>query len=291
MLIDAHTHIFPPEALAERERLTGEEPVFAELYGDPRAKLATAPELLAAVERNGFAHAIALGFAWASPERCSQHNDALLAAAAQSGGRIVPFCTAPLTAPPAEMVRELERCAAGGARGVGELRPGSLGVELEGKVGDALAEAAAALGLVLLFHASEPVGHRYPGKAGGELGMLYRFIAAHPEVRVVLAHWGGGLPFYTLMPEVRAALGNVWFDTAATTLLYAPEVYRVVIGLVGAERLLFGSDFPLLGPLRQLRALRAAPLDTEEQALITGRNAARLLGLAPEELSGCRAHV
>ena len=37
---------------------------------------------------------------------------------------------------------------------------------------------------------------------------------------IIAAHWGGGLPFYALMPEVRDALQNVWFDTAAGHLLY-----------------------------------------------------------------------
>jgi predicted TIM-barrel fold metal-dependent hydrolase len=279
MLIDAHTHIFPAAFLQQREELTREEPVFAALYADPAAKLATPPELLAAVQRNAMDAAVALGISWRSMQRCRAHNDAMLAAAAESAGRIIPFCTVAPAAPPAEVRRELERCARAGARGVGELRLGVHG-GLDGAAGETLAGCAEDLGLTLLFHASEPVGHRYPGKEGGELGVLWRFIAAHPRVRVVLAHWGGGLPFYALMPEVRAALANVWFDTAATTLLYAAAIYRTVIDLVGAERILFGSDFPLLGPRRQLRALADAPITDRERALIAGGNAARLLGLA-----------
>jgi len=280
VLVDAHTHIFPTEVIAEREALAKRDKTFGELYGDPAAKLARADELMAAIERNGFDHAIALGFAWSDPDLCRRHNDALLAAAAESRGRIVPFCTVDLAGPGNVLRTEIARCAAAGARGLGELRPGSQGADLDGHAGELLAACAAEFDLVLLFHASEPVGHSYPGKSGGELAMLARFVQRHPEVRVIFAHWGGGLPFYALMPEVRAALTNVWFDTAATTLLYEPAVYRQVADLVGAERVLFGSDFPLLGPRRQLRALAAAPLDETERALIAGRNAAALLGFA-----------
>ncbi len=81
------------------------------------------------------------------------------------------------------------------------------------------------------------------------------------------------------MPEVRKALSNTWFDTAATSLLYEQSVYRRVIDLVGAGRILFGSDFPLLGPRRQMRAMMAAPLSELEQAQILGDNAAALFGL------------
>lgn len=283
ILIDAHTHIFPRDALARRESLCARDATFAELYADPAAKLATADELLAAVARNGFAHAVALGFAWTDPALCRWHNDTLLAAAAESDGRILPFCTINPAAEPGEVRREVARCAAAGARGIGELRPASLGADLAGAAGDLLAACAEEHGLALLFHASEPVGHAYPGKCGGELGSLYRFIAAHPRVRVILAHWGGGLPFYALMPEVRAALANTWFDTAATSLLYDPAIYRHAIDLVSAERILFGSDFPLLGPRRQLRILEAAPVTVAERALIAGENAVRALGLVATE--------
>jgi predicted TIM-barrel fold metal-dependent hydrolase len=279
VLVDAHTHIFPRDVIDRRADLCAHDPTFRDLYADPAAKLATAGELAAAVERNSVDHAVALGFAWADPELCRWHNATLLAAAAESDGRILPFCTVSLAAGPAEILREAARCAAAGARGLGELRPTSPGADLDGAAGAALARAAAENDLVLLFHASEPVGHAYAGKGGGDLGSLYRFVAAHPDVRVILAHWGGGLPFYALMPEVRAALANTWFDSAATTLLYEPAVYRQVIDLVGVERILFGSDFPLLGPRRQLRATEAAVPDAEERRLILGANAARLLRL------------
>jgi predicted TIM-barrel fold metal-dependent hydrolase len=281
VLVDAHTHIFPHEILQRREALCERERTFAELYGDPKAKVAVADELVAALDRNGTDYAVALGFAWQDADLCRWHNDAILAAARASGGRFVPFCTLNPALPLRDVFKEAERCAAAGARGVGELRPASLGLDLDGAAGETLARCARELDLVLLFHASEPVGHLYPGKQGGELGALYRFIAAHPDVRVVAAHWGGGLPFYALMPEVRAALANTCFDTAATTLLYDQGVYRRVIDLVGVERILWGSDFPLLGPLRQRRATLAAPLAAREQELILGENAATLLRLPP----------
>ncbi|MHB8573816.1 MAG: amidohydrolase family protein [Dehalococcoidia bacterium] len=276
MLIDAHTHIFPPDCAERREELCRRDATFRELYGDPNAKLATAPELSAALERNGTNFAVALGFAWREHELCCWHNDALLAAA-KTDPRIIPFVTINPAADEPLVRGELTRCADAGARGIGELRPDSTGYDLDGKGGEVLARCAAELDLILLFHASEPAGHLYPGKGGGEIGALYRFVATHPEPRVILAHWGGGLPFYALMPEVRRALVNTWFDTAATTLLYEPSIYRRAIDLVGVERILFGSDFPLLGPRRQMRAVEAAPLDAVERARILGENAGTLL--------------
>ena len=112
--------------------------------------------------------------------------------------------------------------------------------------------------LILLTHASEPVGHIYPGKGSVTPDMLYPFITNFPDLPVVCAHWGGGLPFYALMPEVKEALKNVYFDTAASPFLYRPGIYSQVSQLVGAERILFGTDYPLLPPGRLLREIDSA---------------------------------
>lgn len=276
MIVDFHTHIFPPEVAVDRERVIEDDPTFAELYANPRAQLVTAEQLLASMDRAGIDAAVTLGFAWRDAERCRRHNDYLLEAGRRSGGRIIPFCTLPLDQPDA-MEEEAHRCLEAGARGFGELRPDNLGVDLGGETGRRLGELAAASGAVLLFHASEPVGHRYAGKSGLALGALYDFIVTHPDVRIVAAHWGGGLPFYALMPEVKQALANVSFDTAATSLLYSPQIYHEAVRFIGIERILFGSDFPLLGQKRSRERIEASGLSSSEVAAMLGGNAARLL--------------
>ena len=96
---------------------------------------------------------------------------------------------------------------------------------------------------------------------------------------IVCAHWGGGLPFYALMPEVKRAMKNVFFDTAASPLLYSPEVYNQVIQMVSAEKILFGSDYPLLTQARLLQDIDSANLSGEAKNLILSDNARRLLGV------------
>jgi predicted TIM-barrel fold metal-dependent hydrolase len=99
---------------------------------------------------------------------------------------------------------------------------------------------------------------------------------------VVLAHWGGGLPFYELMPEVAAATARVVYDTAASTYLYRPAVFRAVLDVVGPERVLWGSDHPVLSLGRFLRRTRKlAGLLPEEEGPVLGGNARRVYGLRP----------
>lgn len=278
VIVDTHTHIFPPEVRDQRDEYLARDDGFRELYASPKAQIATADELLASMDAAGVDRSVACGFAWRDAELCRQHSDYLLEAAQRSGGRIIPFCT---VLPSDKGARdELKRCAVAGARGVGELRPAQQGYRLaDSDEAELLSWAAEAYDLTLLFHASEPVGHRYPGKAGLPVDELYAFISDFPTARVIAAHWGGGLPFYALMPEVRDALAEVFFDTAASSFLYRPEVYARAVELVGADRILFGSDFPLVSQERALRELRDAPIDDAARALIEGENARRLFGL------------
>lgn len=280
VIIDFHTHIFPPGVGENREEYLGRDPTFAEMYASPRAKVAAAEDLLRSAEEAGVDVSVALGFAWRDHDDCVRHNDYLLEAAGKSGGRIVPFCTVnPLAGEAAE--REVERCAAAGARGLGELRPDSQGWPLDGPAADVLLKLASRRRLVLLFHVTEPVGHEYPGKRGLGLDSFYRYLGRGSGVPVVGAHLAGGLPLYAAMPAVRRALPGLYADTAALRYLYEPSVLADVVsasGGLGGERLLFGSDFPLVGQAAALAEVRGSGLGEAALRGILGENARRLLG-------------
>jgi len=282
MVVDFHTHIFPPQVRERREDYLRRDSAFAQMYAHPKAQIATAEELLASMEEAEVDTSVVLGFAWWEQELCREHNEYLLETAARSGGRLIPFCVIQPRAGD-DALAEIERCVRGGARGLGELRPESQGYSLDEGAGNILAGAALRHDLVLLFHVSEPVGHAYPGKSGLGLDAFYRFVSCHQGLTAVGAHWAGGLPFYALMPEVREALANVYADTAATPFLYGTEIYRRVAELVGAEHILFGSDYPLISQRRQRQAIEDGLRDDENgKRLVLGENACRLLRLDHE---------
>ncbi len=176
--------------------------------------------------------------------------------------------------------KEVDRCAREGLSGIGELHPDTQGYDLgDLHVMSPLMEAVQDRGMLVTTHSSEPVGHTYQGKGEVRSVVLWRFIGNFPDATIILAHWGGGLPFYALMPEVARALENVYFDSAASPFLYSPQVFSTVASLVGAERILLGSDYGLLRPRRLIRQARESGLSAEDIAAILGGNAARLLSL------------
>ncbi|MFC1939854.1 amidohydrolase family protein [Chloroflexota bacterium] len=279
MIIDFHTHIVPPGIKKNQSKYIGSDPCFAILYSSSNSKLATADELIDSMDKEGIDISIALNLGWTKHELCVETNDYILESIARYPERLIGFCTVQPGALDAA-VDEIERCAKGGARGIGEMRPDSrlLNTGDEG-VMRPLIEAITKHNLVLLTHASEPVGHEYPGKGDITPEVLYPFITRFPDLTLVCAHWGGGLPFYALMPEVKRAMSNVFFDTAASPFLYNPQIYNQVSQLVGADKILFGSDYPLLAPGRLLKEIESLGLPEETKNLILSGNARRLLGI------------
>jgi len=279
VIIDFHTHVFPPDIKKNRNKYIERDPCLAILYSDPKAKMATAEELIAAMDKDGVDISVILNIGWTTHELCLETNDYIIDAVSRYPQRLVGFCAVQPNSSKAA-VAEIERCARAGIKGVGEMRPDvqlfDLGDEM---VMAPLAEVLKEHRLALLLHSSEPIGHNYPGKGLVFPDILYPFITSFPDLTIVCAHWGGGLPFYALMPEVKKAMSNVYFDSAASPFLYTPQVYRQVIQLVGADKVLFGSDYPLLAPSRLLKEIEGLDLAEEDKNLLLAGNALRLLGI------------
>ncbi len=279
MIIDFHTHVLPPQIKADRRRGVEKDPAFAAIYSGDKVKIATADDLLEDMDRDGVDISLIVNYSWTTHELCVETNDYILESVARYPGRLYGFC-AVSSCLDDNSLREIERCAAAGARGIGELRPDMPSFGFNGP--DSIKLLAGLLQeheLMVLTHASEPVGHQYPGKGKATPDVLCRFIESLGDLAVICGHWGGGLPFYTLMPEVRQALENVYYDTAVSPFLYRPEIYHLVTELVGADRILFGSDYPVVSAGRIIREIDTSGLTEEDRTVILSGNACRLLGI------------
>ncbi|MFP3868679.1 MAG: amidohydrolase family protein [Desulfobacteraceae bacterium] len=279
MIFDVHTHIFPDPVIRHREDFFADEPAFRWLYESPRSRLISAAELVAAMAEEGVERSVCFGFPWRQERLWRLQNDTVLEAMHRYPQQLIGFCCVnPLES---GAPREVERCLAAGCRGVGELAfyieaPGSEIVSALAPIAD----LCQGYQVPLMLHTNEPIGHPYPGKSPIGLEEIYRVVLAFPDLNLILAHWGGGLLFFALLKkEVPEALKNVYFDTAASPYLYRPPIYRLAAEIVGPEKILFGSDYPLLPPSRYLAEMQEAGVTAEMQKMITRQNMARLLRL------------
>ncbi len=277
MIVDSCTHILPESFPARRETLSRYDTTFRSLFVDPKAKFSTVEGLIQSMDSAGVDVSVCAGFGWTDPEIATESNNYNISATQQYPDRLVAFCSVnPLWGEAA--VQEVERCHEAGALGIGELHPNTQGI-LDADLA-ALApvfDKAKELEMPIMLHASEPVGHGYPGKGTVTPDLLMALVNAFPNNKLIFSHFGGGLPFYGLMNEVNAALKNVYFDSAAFPFLYRPEVFEVSARAVGAEKILFASDYPLVSQKRALNEFREAKLRDGDTNIIQGVNAAALL--------------
>lgn len=282
--IDAHVHLFPPDFITRRAELLGADPWFGEAYASPKAKMATAEELIASMDAAGVARSIAVCWPWRDPELCRIHNDYLADCARRFPDRIAWM--AGVVPQHATAVPEVRRAVSMGCCAIGELNADGQGFDWAhpNLLRNFLAHCTE-IGLPVMIHTSDPVGHSYPGKGTATPERLLTTIAAWPDLRLICAHLGGGLPYYELNKQVRAQCANVAYDSAASTYLYDFAVFPALERIVGPEKLIFASDWPVLGQSRYLSRVRAAGLPDDQLRALLHDNAARIYGLTTESAS------
>ena len=277
MIIDSHCHILPPHFRERHRELAARDATYAALFPDERGRGADVDTLLRDMDSAGIDHAVVMGFGWTNQAIATQANDYLAGASKAHPDRISAFASVNPAWGDAAVV-EARRCLDAGAVGIGELHADTQGFDIgDVNVMEPVMTLLRDAGRLLTVHASEPVGHLYPGKGRTTPDKLMRLATNFPENRILLAHLGGGLPFYEAMPEVAEALANVWYDTAALPYLYRPSAVAAVASLAGANSILFGTDYPLLSHRRVLDYIRAAGLEPAETGSILGGNAAALI--------------
>jgi len=278
LIIDFHTHITAPEIIERRDEYLVRDAWFRDLYANPKARLSSAEDLIAAMDRDSVDQAVVFGFGWQDMDLCRRDNDYVIEAVAQYPDRLIGFAIVnPRSG--VEAVREIERCVAAGLCGVGELMPDGQGYHLDDQqIMAPIVEVAMEHDLVVLTHCSEPVGHLYPGKGTVTPDEVIRFARLFPDVTLVCAHWGGGTIFYELMPEVARVMRNVYYDTAASIYLYDDDIFSLAARWAPGK-VLFATDFPLIPPGRLVKRLRDARMPTATCRRMLGGNAWRVLKL------------
>jgi uncharacterized protein len=272
MIIDVHTHIFPAIFRDKRDAFFDNEPAFEMLYSKKASKMEGAHKLIQDMDADNVDAAVVFGFPWKNPDNFRRHNDYIIESVSTFPDRFIGLsCFDPLSHYGA---KEAERCFKLGLKGVGELAvyDSPLTDDTISRLADVMA-VCRIHDAPLLMHVNEPVGHQYPGKQEIALKQIENLIKRYPDNKIILAHLGGGIFFYALLKkEMRELFKNVWFDTAASPFLYDPAIYKTAGAIIGYEKILFGSDYPLIKPDRYFREMDAAGIEPEEMAKIKGDN-------------------
>ena len=270
---DRHAHVHDPEVIRSRDQFADSDAWFAVQNPPGTRRLSSPRRLLRAMEVAGVSRADALSFGWRDHAQCVARNDAVIemrrALAAADSSRLRWF-GAVNPAAGRLAAEEVARLAAHGFCGVGELFPDGQGFDVTDRATMApFLEVCDAHNFVVLIHASDPDGPAYAGRDTTVPAKVSAFLEivgeVAPELRLVMAHLGGGLPFYADDVEVRRSIErtHVIFDTAACAYLYPPTRLREAhVRCPG--RIVFGSDHPISALSKSLRWVRDAHIDPHD---------------------------
>jgi uncharacterized protein len=293
VIVDAHVHLYPNEvdldpagwAAGSGEQHWAVLCTRKRRDGRPVQSLPTLDELLSAMDGAAISRAVLLGWYWEKPETCAWQNRFYAAAVRAHPDRLSAFATIHPAAGRDVTLEEIHRAHGEGLIGLGELSPHSQIFSLDDPVFVETLNLAAELRMPVNLHVTDPASRPYVGRIETPLVDFVRLARAFPRTTFILAHWGGMLPLVD--PSVSAAtLPNVYYDTAASPLLYDAGVWSKALPAIGSERVLFGSDFPLnlypkLDEVPGLSRLVAEAGAGGANADVLGANALRLLRWNP----------
>jgi len=277
VIIDSHTHLFFQAVADDRTPFFDNEPEFKLLYDSPKSKIATVSQLMETMDQHEVNISILSGFPWRNPEYTQKNNDAIIKAVTAHPKRLRGLACFDLSGEGA--AKEAERCIDAGLSGVGELAFYLSGIDdrairLLEPVMDVLKRKG---NLPCMIHTNEPLGHHYPGKTPVTLEQIDNLARAFSDNKIILAHWGGGIFFYHIMKkQMKERLKNIWYDTAASVFLYDPAIYDMALKAGVLEKVLFGTDYPLLTPDRYYRDINRSRLTLEQKRMVLGENARAL---------------
>lgn len=259
MIIDFHTHVFP-DAIAQRA--SGN---IAKFYDMPTAYDGTLSTLLKIGGQSGLGGYVVHSVA-TRPSQVAAIND-FIAGICRENSNVWGF--AALHPDQRDMADEIDRALGMGLKGV-KIHSDMQRVALDDP------RLMKLYGLIegrvpILLHAGDRrFDYSNPDR-------LVRVLDAFPRLAVVGAHFGG----WSVWQKAAQALSgrDLYVDCSSSMYALTPEEIRALVRGYGAHRVLFGSDYPMWNPGREIERLRAAGLEKAEMELILHENARRLLGV------------
>lgn len=255
MIIDSHIHLYNPDIQPDvnpdyLEQLTSEFVSYGAYlrlcftptkYNHTRQGWATCDRMIEIMDEEGIDKVAVVG-----PE-----DDYLAKVHHQYPERILPFFRVSVPDLRENLNEEINKMRHfikdEGFYGFGEFHPDIDGYNLYSKEVLAVMELAQELDVPVNIHVSEPVGHFYYGKSQNPFDEYYWLAKRYPELKLILAHWGGGICFYESIPHIREAFRNVYYDTTASKLFFdTTKSIETITKIVNTQKIFYGSDYPLL---------------------------------------------
>ena len=259
-VIDVHAHIYP-EKIAERAVGAVGEFYLVDMYGQ-----GTASHLLAAKDRAPLTHFVVHSVA-TKPSAVASIND-FIAEQCRLHPELIGFMAMHQDLEDPEV--EIERAVGLGLRGM-KLHPDTQKVNMDDPRLMSIYEMIAGR-LPLIVHTGDyRTDFSHPRR-------LKRILRAFPNLVVDAAHFGGwSIPEigYDVLHEE-----NVFIDASSSLAFLGNRRTRELVRMWGADRVMFGSDFPMWDPAHEFDTFTSLGFTDDELEKMLGKNAERFVGMS-----------
>jgi hypothetical protein len=243
-------------------------------------------QLLKDMDRGGIEKAILLGWYWENMETCRLHNRFYAELIRKHPDRLLAFAS--IQPMGQDALEEITRTKDEGFSGIGEIHPQAQRFSLRDKCWQKILEHICDWNIPVNLHVTDPDSKNHPGKIETPLGDYVEMADDWPNQTFILAHLGGLLPLRDKSKDLKTTFKNVYFDCAAIPLLYESAVLPEVADRIGCEKILFGTDYPLItfpreqkqpGFVRSIEFVRGSGLTASQLELVFSTNAKRLFSV------------
>jgi predicted TIM-barrel fold metal-dependent hydrolase len=261
VIIDAHCHVWPDHIAAQvlAGRPAGLDPVHD----------GTVAGLRATMDAAGIDRAVCLGVAHAA--RTVQRTNEFIGSLDRE--RFVPFGTVHPGLPPAANLTSLRDNGIAGVK----LHPLFQDLSLADPSVVELLRALADAGITVITHVG--AGGDADANDRGSPRALRAVLDEVPDLRLIACHFGG---YHRLDEAAELVAGSPAFlETSWPPRLAGLDAERVrqIIARHGADRVVFGSDWPMADPAAEIAAVRALGLPRAQEEAILGGTLATVLGI------------
>ena len=259
---DAHCHIYPEKIAAKAVAGTDG------FYGGQSACAGTVEDLLARGKEAGIDRFLVQSVA-TTPKQVASINEFIAREAAEHPGVLIGFGT--LHPDSADIAADVAHLQGLGLRGV-KLHPDIQAFKIDDYRCLKIYELCEAAGLPILMHTGDK---RYDYSNPNR---LLPILDIYRGLTVIGAHFGG----WSMWEEASFAyrgIENFYVDCSSSLPYLSPETALSIIRRYGADRVLFGTDYPMWSPKKEMESFLSLGLTEEELGLILNGNISRLLKL------------
>lgn len=261
-VIDAHCHVYP-------EKIVTKAVAGTDTFYDTVARcVGTVSDLLAEHDLAGIDRAIIQSVA-TTPKQVSSINRFIAESVESAGGRLIGLGT--LHQDSADQEADVAEIAALGLHGV-KLHPDIQNFKVDDPRAERIYELCGKYHLPLLMHTGDK---RYDNSNPNRLLPMIR---KYRNVTFIGAHFGGWSIWEEAWKEL-AGEPNLWVDCSSTFYWISVEAANDVLHRYGADRVLFGTDFPMWKPKTELDTFMKLDLTDDERRVILSENAKKVFGI------------